>query len=87
MMEAFALAGELCVAGNDPEMAFRNYERRLRPLVERKQKSAASFAATFVPGSKLGVWVRNPATKLMNIRGVGRLLLGRTLRVDFELPG
>lgn len=35
--------------------AFLNYEHRLRPEVELRQRKAYDFAKTFVPGSKLGL--------------------------------
>ncbi|MCB1020265.1 MAG: FAD-binding domain [Bryobacterales bacterium] len=86
MVEAYVLAGELGRAGDDYERAFAEYERRLRPFLEAKQKTAAEFASTFVPKTEFGVWVRNVATKLMNIPGVGALFMGGSLKDDFELP-
>ena len=86
MVEAYVLAGELGREGDDYERAFAEYERRLRPFLEAKQKTAAEFASTFVPKTEFGVWVRNVATKLMNIPGVGALFMGGSLKDDFELP-
>lgn len=86
MIEAYVLAGELGRAGSDHGRAFREYERRLRPFLADKQKSAERFAAGFVPRTALGVWARNQVTRLMRLPGVGRLLLGRTIRDDLDLP-
>ena len=59
MAEAYTLAGELVVAQGDHASAFEMYEQRLRPYVERKQKGARDFAASFVPRSAYGLWLRN----------------------------
>lgn len=86
MIEAYVLAGELHRAGSDPATAFTAYEQRLRGFVEGKQKTAEQFGSSMVPETEFGVWLRNQATKLMNIPGVAGLLLGRSLRDDFDLP-
>ncbi len=86
MLESYVLAGEIGRAGKDHRHAFAEYERRLRPFVTDKQKSAAKSASTFVPHTERGVWLRNQATKLMDLPGVGALLLGRALRDDIDLP-
>ena len=56
--------GELVVAQGGYASAFETYEQRLRPYgerkqVERKQKAACDFAASFVPRSAYGLWLRN----------------------------
>jgi 2-polyprenyl-6-methoxyphenol hydroxylase-like FAD-dependent oxidoreductase len=86
MTEAYVLAGELASAGTDHARAFRQYEQRLRPLIETKQASAQKFAGAFAPRTAFGLWVRNQATKLMAFRPLTELLLGRDLRDDFDLP-
>jgi 2-polyprenyl-6-methoxyphenol hydroxylase-like FAD-dependent oxidoreductase len=86
MTEAYVLAGELERARGDPLEAFQAYENRLRAFVEDKQKAAASFASSFVPETHFGIWVRNQATRLMDIPGVANLLLGRSMRDDLALP-
>ena len=86
IIEAYVLAGELHRAQGDVRRAFSEYERRLRPFIEKKQKTAQKFASTFAPETELGIWARNQATKLMNIPGVGNLLLGANLRDDLDLP-
>jgi 2-polyprenyl-6-methoxyphenol hydroxylase-like FAD-dependent oxidoreductase len=86
MAEAYVLAGELARAGTDHPRAFREYEQRLRPLIETKQVSARKFAGAFAPRTAFGLWVRNQAMKLMAFRPLTELFLGRDLRDDFDLP-
>jgi 2-polyprenyl-6-methoxyphenol hydroxylase-like FAD-dependent oxidoreductase len=86
MTEAYVLAGELARAGSDHAHAFRQYEERLRSLIEAKQASARKFAGAFAPRTAFGLWVRNQATKLMAWRPLAELFLGRDLRDDFDLP-
>lgn len=61
---AYILAEELGRAA-DYRAAFAAYERRVRPFAEDKQRKAARFAKTFVPGSPLGVWVSHMTMRLM----------------------
>ncbi|MBS0248976.1 MAG: FAD-binding domain [Proteobacteria bacterium] len=84
--EAYVLAGELARAGGDYQSAFTAYENRLRPFIEGKQHTAENFAATFVPQTQFGIWLRNQATKLMALPGAANLMLGQSLRDDFMLP-
>ena len=86
MTEAYLLAGELKLAGNDYREAFQRSEERLRPFLERKQESARNFATAFAPKTAFGVWFRNSVAKLMTIRPVADFFIGRDLRDDFELP-
>jgi 2-polyprenyl-6-methoxyphenol hydroxylase-like FAD-dependent oxidoreductase len=86
MAEAYVLAGELARAGGDHALAFRRYEDRLQPFVEGKQTSARQFAGSFAPRTRMGVWLRNQATRLMGIPKVADLLIGSSLRDDLELP-
>ncbi|MBI1205040.1 MAG: FAD-binding domain [Rhodopseudomonas sp.] len=84
--EAYVLAGELARAQDDYKAAFAAYENRLRPFIEGKQHAAENFAATFVPKTQFGIWLRNQATKLMALPGAANLMLGQSLRDDFTLP-
>jgi len=86
MTEAYMLADEPNRCNGDPRSAFQAYDHRLRPFIEGKQRSAAKFAARFVPSTRLGVWARNQATALMRIDAFAKLFLGSSLRDDFELP-
>jgi 2-polyprenyl-6-methoxyphenol hydroxylase-like FAD-dependent oxidoreductase len=85
MAEAYTLAGELHSAGGDHVRGFEAYERRLRPYVERKQKSARGFAAAFVPKSALGLWARNLSLEAATRLGLTRALFGAQLRDPIKL--
>jgi len=86
MLEAYTLAGELATAKGDYRSAFSNYEQKLQPFLARKQASALKNAAVFAPKSQLGIFFRNLATDLCSIPVVARLLIGSSLKDDFELP-
>jgi 2-polyprenyl-6-methoxyphenol hydroxylase-like FAD-dependent oxidoreductase len=86
MIEASVLADELIRSSAGHAHAFAAYDRRLRPYVERKQRTAARSASTFVPRTAGGVWFRNKVTSLIGLPGVGRFFLGRSLHSDLELP-
>ena len=86
LIEAYVLAGELDRAGQDYRAAFDRHEKRLRPLIEKKQKSAANFASAFAPKTEAGVWFRNQISKLVAIRPIADLLFARDLKDDFDLP-
>ncbi len=86
MVQAYILAGELNRAGANHQDAFRRYERRLRPIVEARQRSARGFAATFAPKTALGLWTRNQASKLLNIPRLPDWVVRREFRDDIPLP-
>ena len=83
---AYVLAGELKHAKGRHELAFANYERRLRPFIAAKQNSAARFASTFAPRTRLGLVFRNAITKAFRIPRLARLTLGRDLTDRLTLP-
>lgn len=86
MVEAYILAGELSRAGVDHADALRRYERRLRPIVEARQRSARGFAAMFAPKTALGLWIRNRASKLLNIEPLADRIVRSEFRDDIALP-
>lgn len=86
MVQAYMLAGELNRASADYQQAFGQYERRLRPVVESRQRSARAFAAMFAPKTSLGVWTRNRMSTLLNIRWLADWLVRREFRDDITLP-
>jgi len=86
MTEAYVLAGEIKLAGDDCLTAFRRYEERLRPFIEGKQKSAEQFASSFAPKTPFRMWLRNQATKLLAIPPIADFLVGGNLRDDIDLP-
>jgi 2-polyprenyl-6-methoxyphenol hydroxylase-like FAD-dependent oxidoreductase len=66
MVGAYILAGELKLANGDYKMAFTEYENIFKPFIDKKQKSAQSFAKSFVPKSNFGIWIRNQAFRIMS---------------------
>lgn len=86
MTEAYVLAGELKLSGGDFRAAFEAYEARLRPFLEAKQKSALAFASSFAPKTEFGIWLRNVATHLLVIPPLADLLIGSSVKDDFDLP-
>ncbi len=86
MMQAYILAGELNHAGANYQDAFRRYERRLRPIVEARQRSARGFATMFAPKTALGLWIRNQASKLLDIPRLADWAIRSEFRDDIGLP-
>jgi 2-polyprenyl-6-methoxyphenol hydroxylase-like FAD-dependent oxidoreductase len=86
MAEGYVLAAELAAAKGDHRAAFAAYERRMMPFLEKKQRSAAKFASSFVPKSELGLTFRNVVTRLMGIEAVANWFIVRDLRDDIVLP-
>lgn len=84
LIGAYVLAGEL--AHGNVEDAFVRYERRLRPFMLRKQGAARRFAHSFVPRTRVGIFVRNQISRLLDVPAVARLALGRSLRDRVTLP-
>jgi 2-polyprenyl-6-methoxyphenol hydroxylase-like FAD-dependent oxidoreductase len=86
MVQAYTLAGELNGAGPDHQDAFRRYERKLRPIVEARQRSARGFATIFAPKTTLGLWTRNQASKLLHIPRLAEWVVRSEFRDDIALP-
>jgi len=83
---AYVLAGELKHAKGRHELAFANYERRLRRFIAAKQNSAARFASTFAPRTRRGLVFRNAIMKAFRIPRLARVTLGRDLTDRLTLP-
>lgn len=79
MAGAYVLAGELRRAGGDLPQALRRYEALMRPEIERKQQMARRFAASFVPASRLGIFVRDTFVRLMFLPLVSRFFISQFL--------
>jgi 2-polyprenyl-6-methoxyphenol hydroxylase-like FAD-dependent oxidoreductase len=86
MTAAYILAGELADARGNHLRAFTRFEAVLRDFMDDKQRSAKRFAGSFAPRTRLGIFVRNQATKLFGIPAVADCLLGRGLRDRLQLP-
>lgn len=86
MTGAYVLAHELQAAAGDHASAFAAYQRKLKPFMDAKQRSAASYRWWFAPRTATGLWLRNRAIGLLALPGVGPLLVRRSLGDRFTLP-
>ncbi|REJ08254.1 FAD-binding domain [Microbacterium bovistercoris] len=86
MVGAYLIAAELAAAGGDHVAAFRAYERRLKPMVSSKQDAARGLGTAFAPATRGRLLLRNTLMRLMNLRVVADLVMGRSLRDPIELP-
>jgi 2-polyprenyl-6-methoxyphenol hydroxylase-like FAD-dependent oxidoreductase len=86
MAEAYVLAAALHNGGGNHHLAFNLYQDSLMPFLERKQKSAAKFASSFVPKTAVGITFRHAVTGLLRIPFVANYVIGRDLRDDLPLP-
>lgn len=87
MAGAYVLACELQTARGDYSAAFRRYEERFRPLIDRKQLAARRMGGWFAPRTRLGLAWRNGASALLSNPLVLRQTVGKALLDDFQLPG
>jgi 2-polyprenyl-6-methoxyphenol hydroxylase-like FAD-dependent oxidoreductase len=86
MTAAYVLAGELAGTEGRPEQAFERYERVLRAFITGKQETAERFAGSFVPKTRLGLFMRNQITKTFQVPFIADLVFGRSLRDRLQLP-
>jgi 2-polyprenyl-6-methoxyphenol hydroxylase-like FAD-dependent oxidoreductase len=86
MAGAYIVAAELERAGVAYGRAFAEYERRLRPFIERKQQLARGFAASFAPRTSFGLFARDQVIRLTEVPVIGDFLMRRFLGNDFVLP-
>lgn len=86
LAEAYVLAGEIHENQADLDRALARYEERMKSVVTRKQKSVESLVPSFVPKTDYGVSVRDFATLLMRLPVFPRILMGRYLRDEMQLP-
>jgi 2-polyprenyl-6-methoxyphenol hydroxylase-like FAD-dependent oxidoreductase len=86
MAEAYILAGELAVAGDNHQLAFARYHERLADFILHKQETAKGLASSFAPETRFGIFVRDLTTRLMAIPLLADVIIGRDLRDDIELP-
>jgi 2-polyprenyl-6-methoxyphenol hydroxylase-like FAD-dependent oxidoreductase len=85
MVGAYVLAGELSRHAS-PAVAFRRYEHQLRAFVDEKQTAAARLAHSFVPRTRLGIFLRNQITKALVLPSLAKLVLGPSLTDKIALP-
>ena len=71
---AYNLAGALLQNADDFPAAFAEYEKKMRPLVERAQKLAPGQPHIMSPETAWGVWTMNAILYVMYCSGVFNLL-------------
>ena len=87
MAGAYILAGELQRANGDFGNAFAAYERQYREFIDRKQRTAQRFAASFAPKTRWELWLRDFALLSANrFSPIGKWLMHRLVSDRFELP-
>ncbi|MGN7977134.1 FAD-binding domain [Microbacterium sp. 22195] len=84
--EAYVLAVELVRSGGDHRIAFGEYERLMMPMVLAKQNGARGLATAFAPLTRGKLRLRNALFRMMGIRFVANLVMGRSLRDPIEVP-
>jgi 2-polyprenyl-6-methoxyphenol hydroxylase-like FAD-dependent oxidoreductase len=85
MAGAYILAGELKKNNGDYETAFKNYQNILKPEIITKQKMAGKFAASFIPDSNFGLWVRDKFTNLMFLPGISKWFINHFMSDSVKL--
>jgi 2-polyprenyl-6-methoxyphenol hydroxylase-like FAD-dependent oxidoreductase len=78
MAGAYILADELSAAGVDVAAATARYEKRLRPVVEKKQRAARKMARWFLPSNSAMLFLRNSIIRAGNL-APARFLLKRAI--------
>ena len=66
LVGAYVLAGELAEARGDHRAALGNYDRVMRPYVQRAQELPPGGAAGYAPSSALAISLRNLSMRSMN---------------------
>jgi 2-polyprenyl-6-methoxyphenol hydroxylase-like FAD-dependent oxidoreductase len=86
MVGAWLLAGELRRAGGDYTRAFTRYQQLFAPFVLGKQKAAPRMAGFFAPRSRLALFLRTGAMRLMNHPWIAHLAIGHDIADKIDLP-
>ena len=80
------LAAELARSNGDHVDAFAHYQQRLAPFLRAKQDAARGLGLAFAPRNRFELSVRNTVIRLMGIRLVADLAMGRSFHDAVELP-
>ncbi|WEG10467.1 FAD-binding domain [Microbacterium horticulturae] len=86
MVEAYMLAVELVHNAGDHTAAFEAAQRGLMPMVVAKQNGARGLGTAFAPRTRGKLRLRNTLFRLMGMRPVADLVMGRSLRDPIEVP-
>lgn len=72
---AYHLAAALIQHPNEHEIAFRIYEDRMRPLIDKAQKLAPGMPRAIHPETARGIWLMHFLLWLMSVSGIFSLLM------------
>jgi 2-polyprenyl-6-methoxyphenol hydroxylase-like FAD-dependent oxidoreductase len=86
MVEAYTLAVELIRSAGDHTVAFHAAQHRLMPMVVAKQNGARGLGTAFAPRTPGKLRLRNTLFRVMGLRPVADLVMGRSLRDPIEVP-
>ncbi|MCQ4042652.1 FAD-dependent monooxygenase [Streptantibioticus rubrisoli] len=87
LVGAYVLAGELATADGDHRVAFRNYERVMRPYVSQAQQLPPGGASGYAPSSALGIRLRAASMRSMTRWPMSNLLAAQFAKAsDIALP-
>jgi 2-polyprenyl-6-methoxyphenol hydroxylase-like FAD-dependent oxidoreductase len=78
---AYVLAGELAEAEGNFEIAFRNYETRMRGFVEKCQGIADGGTDWFVPRTRFRLWLSNQMWKILPYTPWKNMMIEVPLRI------
>jgi 2-polyprenyl-6-methoxyphenol hydroxylase-like FAD-dependent oxidoreductase len=86
MAGSYILAGELRRTPGDPQSAIRRYQQRFQSFVAHKQRAARRFSSAFAPRSAWSLFLRNRVLQVISFSWIARLIAGRGLVDDIDLP-
>ncbi|MCB1025504.1 MAG: FAD-binding domain [Acidobacteria bacterium] len=84
--EAYILAGELYRAKGDHLTAFKNYQKRLKPFLIEKQRSAKNMVFFFAPKNRLQLFLRKMVIRFSSNSLLFKYFIGPMLKDDLDLP-
>ena len=71
--------------GGDPHLAVSEYDRKFRPFIERKHRSAERIAVRFAPKTLFGIHVPNVTTPLKSSPQLAKGLMSRKISDQLAL--
>ncbi|MEU9121138.1 FAD-dependent monooxygenase [Streptomyces sp. NPDC048506] len=87
LVGAYVLAGELAAADGDHRIAFRNYDRVMRPYVDQAQQLPPGGASGYAPSTVLAIRLRDLSMRSMNRWPMRNLLAAQFAKAgDIALP-
>ncbi len=75
LVGAYNLAGALTRHPNDYAAAFAEYDRKMRPVVDRAQKLYPGAPRSINPETAWGIWVLHAILRILSWTGLASLLI------------